>query len=311
MKAAVINHYGDSEAIKISDNQPTPKAGAGKVLVEVHAASLNRIDSMIRAGYLQQMMPLTFPAVLGGDFSGIVREVGSDVEGIAVGDEVYGQAGALMGGSGSLAEFTTAPAEKVAKKPASLTMTDAAAFPLVGASAVQAVEEHMNIQSGQKILIHGGAGGIGSIAIQLAKHHGAYVATTVDETEMEIVRSFGADEVINYKTQDFTTIIKDYDAVLVTTPAVIDGSYGILKKGGVLVALAGNVDESKATDSGVTAIQQMTQANSQQLTRLATLIDSGKIKPLIDKTFTVANVKEAFNYFEQNAPKGKVVVQVR
>ncbi len=163
MKAALINRYGDSQAIEIVQNHPVPQAKEGQVVIEVQAASLNRIDSILRAGYLQQMMPLSFPAVLGGDFSGIVREVGPGVEGIQVNDEVYGQSGSLMGGSGSLAELTAAPAAKIAKKPLSLTMTQAAAFPLAGTSALQALEEHIHIGPRQKILIHGGLAASGPL----------------------------------------------------------------------------------------------------------------------------------------------------
>ena len=311
MKAALINRYGDSQAIEIVQNHPVPQAKAGQVVIEVQAAGLNRIDSILRAGYLQQMMPLSFPAVLGGDFSGIVREVGPNVEGIQVNDEVYGQSGSLMGGTGSIAEFTTAPAAKIAKKPLSLTMTQAAAFPLAGTSALQALEEHINIGPGQKILIHGGAGGIGSIAIQLAKHHGAYVATTVDGSDVALARSLGADLVIDYKTQAFTTIIKDYDAVLVTAANALADSYAVLKKGGILVSLAGTIDENAAKENQVKAIGQMSQANAKQLERLATLIDAGNIKPLIDKTFNLSAIKEAFTYFEQGHPKGKVVVNIQ
>jgi len=311
MKAVVINKYGGTDVIEISSNSPRPLVKAGYVIVAVHAASLNRIDSIIRAGYMHKMMPLNFPAVLGGDFAGIVTEVGEGVTLVKVGDEVYGQAGVFLGGSGSLAEYTSVAADKVSKKPQTIDMTTASSLPLVGTSAIQAIEEHINITKGQKILIHGGTGGIGSLAIQLAKMHGAYVATTVSGSNIELAKKLGADEVIDYKTQDFSSIVKEYDAVLVTAADALDKSYQVLKKGGVLVSTPGQVDEKLSKEYGITGINQMTQANTKQLSRLAELVDKGSIKPLVEKTFSLKEAKEAFDYFEQKHPKGKVVVKVK
>ncbi|HYD93411.1 MAG TPA: NADP-dependent oxidoreductase [Candidatus Paceibacterota bacterium] len=311
MKAAQIKGYGGSDVIEIINDAPKPIAQPGQVLVEVHAASLNRIDVITRAGFMHQMMPLTFPATLGGDFAGIVSEVGEGVTDVQVGDEVYGQAGGLMGGSGSLAEFTATQASKVAKKPASIDMTQAASLPLVGASAIQGIEEHINVQHGQKVLIHGGMGGIGSLAIQIAKMHDAYVATTVSTEEMEVAKELGADEVIDYKTQDFTSIVKDYDAVFVTAQPTLNDSLKVLKKGGILVSMVGPVEESMVKEYDVTIIPQMTQVSAAQLARLTELVDTGSVKPVVDKAFTLGEVKGAFDYFEQQHPKGKVVVTVK
>jgi len=311
MRAAVINHYGDNEVIEINENHSIPDVQEGQVVVEVHAASINCIDAAIRSGCLGPKIPSTLPLVMGGDFSGIVRKIGANVVGINIGDKVYGQSSILFGGSGSMAEFTVASATSLFKKPKSVSMAEAAAFPLAGATALLALEEQINIQPGQKILIHSGSGGISSIAIQLAKYHGAYVATTVDGCGAELARSLGADEVIDCQKQSFTAMIQDYDAVIVTTADTLTRSYMVLKNGGVLVSLAGPVDECTAKDNMVTALSQMTQASARQLERLATLIDAGNIKPVIDQTFSLSETKEAFNYFEQSSPKGKVVVQIR
>ena len=311
MKAVQIKQYGGTEAIEITQDAADPAAQSGQVVVEIHAASLNRIDTIIRSGYMDQMMPLNFPSTLGGDFAGVVTEIGEGVTGLSVGDEVYGQAGALMGGTGSLAEYTATSNGKIAKKPASVDMTQAASLPLVGASAIQGIEEHANIQSGQKILIHGGAGGMGSLAIQLAKLRGAYVATTVATDDLEFAKSLGADEVIDYKTQDFTTIIKDYDAVFATAQPSLNDSVKVLKKGGILVSMVGAVDEALTKEYEVTVIPQMTQVSTEQLTRLAQLIDGGEVKPQVDKVFTLDQVKEAFDYFEHQNPRGKVVVTIK
>jgi NADPH:quinone reductase-like Zn-dependent oxidoreductase len=310
VKAAYIEQYGSIEEIKVVYDYAKPAPAPGQVLVEVKAVSLNRIDSMIRAGYLQPMMPLSFPSIIGGDVAGVVSQVGEGVTSFSIGDEVYGQAGALLGGSGAFAEFTVTAAGSLAKKPATLSMTEAASLPLTAASALQAIEEHIALQRRQKILIHGGMGGVGAIAIQLAKHQGAYVATTVDGKFASLAKELGADKVIDYKTQDFTTIIKDYDAVLVTAAEAAPGSYSVLKKGGVLVLVGGMADENAAKEHGVRAVQQMTQTDSMQLQRIAFLMDNGVIKPMIDKIFSFEEAKKAYEYFEAEHPKGKVVVTI-
>ncbi len=311
MKAIQINQYGGNEVIENTTEATKPTAQLGQVLVEVHAASLNRIDTVIRSGFMQENLPLNFPVTLGGDFAGVVIEIGEGVSGLSVGDEVYGQAGALLGGTGSLSEFTSAFAGKVSKKPISINMTQAASLPLVGASAIQGIEEHAKLQKGQKILIHGGAGGIGSLAIQLAKLHGAYVATTVGTDDIDFAKSLGADEVIDYKTQDFSSLLSDYDAVFVTAQNALNPSLKVLKTGGILVSMVGPAEEDLAKEYGVSVITQMTQASTQQLARLAELVDSGELKPQIDKVFELDKSKEAFDYFDERNPRGKVVVTIK
>lgn len=311
MKAVTIKAYGNSEVIDFVSDAPKPSAQANQVMVEVHSASLNPIDSMIRAGYLHQLLPLHFPAVLAGDFAGVVVEVGADVTSLRVGDEVYGQAGALLGGSGSLAEFTAVARDKVALKPTSLTMDQAAALPLTGASAIQAIEEYIQLQPGQRILIHGGMGGVGSLAIQLAKYHGAFVATTVESRSLDAARQLGANQLIDYRTQDFTTLIDEYDAVLVNVADALAGSYQVLRKGGVLVSLVGQLNQTLVQERGITAYRQVSQVNTDQLTRLATLADAGAIKPVLANQFTLEQTKAAFTYFEQARPQGKVTVIIR
>ena len=203
MKAAQINKYGGSEVVEINKNAPKPAAPRGKLLVEVYAAGVNPIDWKIREGYI----PLKFPATLGGDFSGVVADVGEGVPGFKKGFEVYGYASILGGGSGSFAEFVSADAKVMALKPKNITHVEAGALPLTGVSAWQALVDHMGLSRGKKILIHGGAGGIGSIAIQLAKHLGAYVATTVSAKGMQYVQELGADEAIDYKNQKFEDML--------------------------------------------------------------------------------------------------------
>lgn len=308
MKAAQISKYGGSEVIEVSDVEK-PALKTGQVLVEVHAACLNPVDYKIRLGYLQQMMPLSFPATLGGDFSGVITSVSEDVLDFKTGDEVFGSAIVLNGGSGSLAQFAAANAANLALKPKSVDHIQASSLPLVGASAIQAIEEHIKLSEGQRILIHGGAGGIGSIAIQLAKLHKAFVSTTVGRDDIEFVKKLGADEVIDYQTQKFENIVKDLDAVFDTVGGeATNKSFKALKKGGILVSMLGQPDEKLAKQYNITAIGQNTNTNAEKLKRLAELVDSGKLKPQVDKVFTLDQIRDSFDYLEKRHPRGKVVV---
>ena len=203
MKSAQINRYGGSEVIEINQNTPEPTLSSGKVLVSVKAAGLNPVDWKIREGYFQQMIQLQFPFTLGMDFSGIVKEIGGGVSDFKQGDEVYGQAGVATGGSGAFAEMALAKTETIANKPKRLSHGEAAALPLVGVSSWRALVENIGLSNGQRILIHGGAGGIGSIAIQLAKNLGAFIATTASANDKVFVQELGADQVIDYKSQNF------------------------------------------------------------------------------------------------------------
>lgn len=312
MKAAQYNKYGGPEVIEINENTPNPSVGDGQVLVEVYAASLNPFDWKLRTGYMKDMLPLQFPVTLGGDFSGVVVELGLNVTDYKVGDEVFGQALIINGGSGSLAEFACANTKNTTLKPKRLDYTQAASLPLVGASAVQALEEHIKLSKGQRILIHGGAGGIGALAIQLAKHLGAFVATTVGTDDIEYVRSLGADEVIDYKIQKFDEVLKDYDAVFDTAGGeTTDRSFSVLKRGGVLVSMVGKPNEDLAREHGIVAIGQNSGVTSKRLKHLSDLVDKGVIKPQVDKVFPLDEAKKAFDYFENSHPKGKVVVKIK
>lgn len=312
MKAAQINSYGEPEVIQVSDNTPKPTLKSGQVLVENYAASINAIDWKFRAGYLLKMAPVPLPATLGGDFAGIVTEVGEDISDFKVGNQVYGQAIILNGGSGSIAEYVAANMANTSLKPKTASFEEASALPLAGVSAVQALEEHIKLQKDQKILIHGGAGGIGHIAIQLAKSVGAYVATTVKAEDMEFVKSLGADEAIDYTSQKFEELLKEYDAVFDTVGGeTTDKSFQVLKKGGILVSMLGEPKQELSQKYEVTAIGQGTQTDTTRLTRLTELVDAGKIKVHIDKIFPLKQVQEAFTYQEKIHPKGKVVLQIK
>src|SRR5712691_6144639 len=219
MKSIQINRYGGSDVIEVKNSASAPNVSSGKILVNVKAAGVNPADWKIREGYFQQMAPLQFPTTLGADFSGIIKQLGEGASnsGLKQGDEVYGQASVVFsGGSGAFAELALVEKDRIAHKPKTLNHIEAAGLPTVGVSAWQGIIENIGLSRDQKILIHGGAGGIVSIAIQLAKHLGAYVATTVDTKDRQYVQELGANQVIDYKAQNFEDILHDYDAVLDT-----------------------------------------------------------------------------------------------
>ncbi len=310
MKAAQINDYGDASVVKVTDIDK-PTINNDQVLVEVHASSLNPFDTMVRTGYLKEAVPLQLPVTLGGDIAGIISEIGENVENLSVGDKVYGQANVVAGNSGALAEYAATSYKQVAKMPESLDFEQAASLPLVGVSAWQAIVSHINLQSGQKILINGGSGGIGTVAIQIAKHLGAYVAATAADDGLEYVKELGADEVIDYKSQDFSEILRDYDAVFDTAGGdSLDKILTILKPGGIAVSMAGQPNEDKAKELQVTAIGQSTHVTTEALTSLKELIESGVVTPHVDKVFNLDDISEAFTVRESGKVKGKVVIKI-
>ncbi|HSX36693.1 MAG TPA: NADP-dependent oxidoreductase [Patescibacteria group bacterium] len=310
MKAAQISGYGGPEVVKLTNDAPKPTPSEGQVLVEVHAASVNPFDNIVRSGMARGMKELEFPATLGGDFSGVISEVGSDAKGFKVGDEVYGQANALSS-RGSFAQYAPVSTTSMALKPKNIDFITAAALPLTGVSVYQALVEHLGLQSGQKILIHGGAGGIGSLAIQLAKHIGAYVATTVTGEDLDFVKSLGADEVIDYETQDFSTILKDYDAVYDTVGGeTYAKSFLVLKPGGKFVSMK-QAPEGLTPPAGIEVTNQFTRVTTERLDKLTELVESGALKVYADKTFPLEQTDEAMAYLETGHTRGKVVIQVK
>lgn len=308
--------YGSSEVVEINQNAAAPNDPSDeKVLVKVKAAGVNPIDWKIREGYMQQMIPLQFPSTLGMDFSGTIEKVGAGVSGFNVGDdEVYGQASITRGGSGAFAEIALANADSIAHKPKSLNHQEAAGLPLVGVSAWQALVETIGLTDGQKkILIHGGAGGIGSIAIQLAKRLGAYVATTASTNDKQFVKELGADEVIDYKTQTFEDLLPhDYDAVFDTVGGeTYKRSFEVLKRGsGMIVSMLEQPNQQLMEQFGVKAIFQFTQVNRERLTKLAQWVDQNNIRVNVDRTFPLEEAGKALDYQKDVHPRGKVVLAI-
>lgn len=307
MKAAQLTRFTGSSGVEITEVNK-PQVAEGKILVRVYAAGVNPIDWKITHG----VMPLNLPITLGGDFAGVVLEVGNDVTDFKVNDKVYGQAPAFAGGTGTFAEYTVADVNNVALKPKNLNFNEAGALPLVGVSALQGLIEHLNLKKGQKILIHGGAGGIGSEAVQIAKHLGAYVSTTVSPNDMDYVKKLGADEVIDYKDQRFEDFISNYDAVFDTVGKdTYEKSFRVLKKGGMIVSMLEAQNEQLMNKYGVSAIYQQTRVTTQRLKLLTQLVEQKVVTVHIEKALRLEQTAKALSYLEHTPPQGKVMVVVK
>lgn len=307
MKAAIMNAYGGG--IEIFDI-PKPALAEDSVLVEVCAASLNPIDNIVRAGYLKDMLAITFPYVLGYDLSGVVCEVGKDVTKFAVGDAVYSRPN--QEDAGSLAQYARVKEAELALKPENISHEEAASIPLAGLTAWQAMFDKAGLQSGQKILIHAGSGGVGTLAIQMAKNAGAYVATTVSARNADLVRSLGADIVIDYKTEKFDDIISDYDVVFdMLGGEIMARSFKVLKKGGCLVSIKSQDEDESAKKFGVRFEWFFMEPNGAQLAEIAALVDNGTIRPIIDSIYSMSDVSQAYDHLADGHAVGKVVVKVQ
>jgi NADPH:quinone reductase-like Zn-dependent oxidoreductase len=332
MKALVFKRYGGADQIAFADiPRPVPKPD--EILVQVHAAGLNPTDNAIPKGTFKPILKFQLPATLGSDLAGIVVEVGSRVTRFKPGDAVFASIFDL--GTGAFAEFAVVPENAAALKPANLDFVQAASIPMVGLTSWQALKERAQIKPGQKVFIPAGAGGIGTFAIQLAKHLGAKVATTTSTGNVDRVRSLGADEVIDYKKQEFEDVLRDYDAVLGTVRGdSIKKSLQILKSKGKIVSLIGPPDAAfgrsrgmsffmvfvfgllsrkiirRAKKRGVEYSFLFVHPDGGQLTEIAKLLDAGTIRPVIDKVFPFNQAKEALAYLEKGHAKGKVVVQI-
>ena len=333
MKAFIVDRYGKKERGRIGE-MPDPELRENDVLVEVHAAGVNLLDSKIRSGEFKLILPYRLPLILGNDVAGIVMQVGPRVRRFKVGDQVYARPPEDR--IGTFAERIAINEDAVAMMPKNLTMEEAASIPLVGLTAWQALVERARLKKGQKVLIHAGSGGVGAIAIQLAKHLGATVATTTSTTNLDLVKSLGADIVIDYKTTDFTEVLRDQDAVLNSLGTeTLNKSLEVLKPGGKLISISGPPDPDFAKDQGASWFLKLVmgllsfgirkkarrhgvsysflfmKASGEQLSEIASLIDAGAIRPVVDRVFPFESTKDALAYVETGRAKGKVVVKVR
>ena len=328
MKAYLVNKY---KGPMTAGDAPEPTVGDRDVLVDIHAAGVNMLDAKIRDGEFKLILPYKAPFALGHDLAGVVTRVGSAVARFAVGDEVYARP--RDGHIGTFAHRIAVHEDDLALKPPSLSMPEAASVPLVALTAWQALVERANLRPGQKVLIHAGSGGVGTYAIQLAKHVGATVATTTGTANVDWVRDLGADIVIDYRTQDFETVVHDYDVVLDSQGAdTLAKSLRVLKPGGIAIGIAGPPDPEFASRLGlrlplrlVMALLSLKtrraarrrgvrysflfmRASGAQLADIAKLIDSGALRPIVDQTYRFEEALQALAHVEGGRTKGKVVI---
>ncbi|WP_406028124.1 NADP-dependent oxidoreductase [Nocardioides sp. NBC_00850] len=328
MKAFVVTRYGP-DGLEAAD-VPAPTVGPRDVLVDVRAASINPLDKMVRNGEFKQLLKYKPPFTLGHDVSGVITQVGSEVRDFKIGDEIYARPRDLR--IGTFAEQIAIDSDDVSPKPTSLSFEEAAAVPLVALAAWQALVGLASVKPGQKVLVHAGAGGLGSTVIQVAKHLGAHVATTAHSKDVEKVRALGADEVVDYTSTDFAEVLTGYDVVLDSLgTASLEKSLTVLKPGGLAISVVGPPDphmadqlgkpllkpvmallsrkiRSRAMKLGVRYSFLFMEANGTQLKTLAALYDDGILQPVLDRTFPFAETIDAMAYVEQGKSNGKIVV---
>lgn len=333
MKAFLIDRYKKGGILRLGENKE-PELGENDVLVEIHAAGVNLLDAKIRDGEFKLILPYRLPLILGNDVAGVVVSVGSRVRRFKPGDEVYARP--HQDRIGTFAQFIAISEADVAMKPKNLTMEEAASVPLVALTAWQVLVERAKLKKGQKVFVHAGSGGVGTIAIQLAKHIGAHVATTTSTANVELVRRLGADVVIDYKKDDFEKILEGYDVVLNSLGKdALEKSLRVLKPGGKLISISGPPDPDFARENGSGFLLQQVMrllsfgirrkakrhgvsysflfmtANGGQLGEITSLIEAGAIRPVMDRVFPFEKTNEALAYVETGRAKGKVVVAIK
>lgn len=333
MKAFVLKRYGKKEKLHLTE-LTEPLVKETDILVKIHAAAVNQLDSKIRDGEFKMILPYKTPVTLGHDVAGVVAKVGARVSKFKVGDEVYARPADQR--IGTFAEFISMNENDVALKPKNISMEEAASIPLVGLTAWQALVEKANLKKGQKVFIQAGSGGVGTVAIQLAKYLGADVATTTSAANFDLVKGLGADVVIDYRKDDFEAILKDYDVVLNSLDnKTLEKSLQVLKAGGKVISISGPPDpdfgqqihanwllktalkllsagiRKKAKRLGVNYSFLFMRAQGEQLSEITKLVEKGVIKPVLDKVFPFEQTNEALTYVETGRTKGKVVVKVK
>jgi NADPH:quinone reductase-like Zn-dependent oxidoreductase len=305
MKAIRIHQYGGPEVLaQVEIQRPTP--GPDDVLIKVHAAAVNPIDTKLRAGHVKAVFPLTFPATLGWDVSGTVEEAGGNVTQFKRGDEVY----ALVKGGG-YAEYVVAKASVVARKPRTVDHVHAAAVPVAGLTALQALFEVAQLRAGQKVLIHAAAGGVGNFAVQLAKARGAYVIGTASSKNHTFLSDLGVDKAVDYQKTSFEETVREVDVVLDTVGGETqERSFKVLKPGGILVSLVQPPSQELAKKYGVRALFYGGHASASDLDEIAKLIDDGKVKTVVETVLPLADARRAHELSETGHTRGKIVLKV-
>ncbi|MFC4388039.1 NADP-dependent oxidoreductase [Gracilibacillus marinus] len=309
-KAVVIHKYGSKDVLEEAE-VTLPELGANQVLVKVKATSINPIDWKLREGYLKQMFDWEFPIILGWDVAGVIEAVGEEVTEWKVGEEIFARPDTTR--FGTYAEYTIVDTNLLAKKPTDVSFEDAAAVPLAGLTAYQALFDHGQLESGQKVLIHAGAGGVGTYAIQLAKEKGAYVITTASPKNNELLISLGADEVIDYHTTDIKDIRHEVDLVIDTIGGKTqEESFDIVKQGGRIISIVGEPNQDKAKEKNVVAKSIWLQPDGKQLSELAALMEQGKLKSIVGNTlpFSGRGIYDAHALSETHHATGKIVISM-
>ena len=308
MKTVRIHEYGNADVLRIEE-MPVPQIAADELLIKIHAASVNPVDWMVREGYMKDMHLHKLPLTLGQDFSGTVEKIGSSVKGFKIGDKVFGRPS--MDRDGSYAEYIEVRASEVALMPKTITYDEAAAIPVAGTTAFETLVNKAKIKKGQRVLILGASGGVGSMAVQIAKSKECYVLGTTSNVNVDFVKRLGANEVIDYTTQDFSKLFMDIDVVLDTVGGTNqEKAFNVLKKGGILVSIVSKPNIETANRFGVRCEYVSVGPNAHILNELRSLIEMGQIKPIIDKVFRLEDVKQAQNYSQSGKARGKIVLEI-
>jgi len=308
MKAIQIQNYGDSSPLQIVETAK-PTIGNYQVLIKIKASSINPVDFKIRMGYLAAMLPKTFPIVLGWDASGIIEAVGNQVKDLKIGDEVYTMPNFMQGGT--YAEYVAVNGNEVALKPTSISFEKASTVPMVAGAAYTSLVKVAQVSRGQTILIHGAAGAIGTYAVQMAKEKGLYVIGTASGAGIELLKNLGADEVIDYTTTDFSTVVNDLDVILdLVGGETLEKSYNLVKKGGILVSTVMPPSAEKATELGIRVTMTNTVPDVAMLNEIASLIDAGKLHVQEPILSTLANANAEHQTIKNRTAKRKIVLKI-
>jgi len=308
MKAIVIHEYGSPEVLKYED-VPRPEPKADQILIRVIAAGVNPVDGMIRSGMFAKDGNGAFPMVLGGDIAGVVERVGNKITKFKAGDPVF--AYVSLDSGGGYAQYTVVPEHDAAPKPTSLTYIEAAAVPIVALTAWQALIDTAKLNAGQTVLIHGGSGGVGSFAIQIAKARGAKVIATASTANQDLLKQLGTDVAVDYTKQKFEDIAKDVDVVLDSVGKdTLTRSYGVVKKGGIIVSLVARPNQSDLEKHGIRGVALSVEPNSGELAQIGKLIDEKKIRVIVSQTFPLSEAKKAQDQVASGHTRGKIVLKL-
>ncbi|MYL20339.1 zinc-binding dehydrogenase [Halobacillus litoralis] len=311
MKAVVIEQYGGREQL-VEKEVPNPVPESRQVVVEVYATSINPIDWKLREGYLKDAVPFEFPIILGWDVAGVVTEVGEDVKSFSPGDRVFARPDTTR--FGTYAEYTTVDEHLLAALPKGVTFEEAAAVPLAGLTAWQCLVDFSNIKEGDRVLVHAGSGGVGHYAVQIAKHMGAYVAATASGKNRDWVEKLGVDRFIDYKEEDFSEVLQDFDIVVDTLGGEVqEKSFQVLKEGGKLPSVVQPPDETKAGEKNIKAGFVWLEPDGEQLSKMGKMMEEGKLKSVIghELPFSQEGLREAHEVSETHHAKGKIVIKMK